>query len=223
MCKLIKNNQTLCLFWLIIATTFMIGCSSAPTVQNSPTTSSNTNSNPAKSAETNKSAVAPEGKPNPPDTTPQIETVYVDLTGSKCKTTDKNEDEGWSVQRCEGVGGYKLEVTDGDDRQTVSVIAPGGKISDLNFQANVSVGFSSIGEKAEWRVKKNDGKITPIAMIIRLNATKGDGAKTDSYLVVSKITADESCITDIVKPIANANEEARKLADTSAKKPCISN
>ena len=100
------------------------------------------------------------------------------------------------------------------------VIAPNGKRSALNFQANVSGAFSSIGKQAEWRVEKKGGKVIPLALILRLNTERGDGAKA-SFLVVAKITANKSCLTDSVKPMANANEEARKLADSSAHKPCL--
>ncbi len=218
-----KNYRNISLIALIITVSFFVGCPSAANVQNNPPANADSNQTGSGSAPTkNKSST--EEKPKPADTASKIETVYVDLTGSKCKTTDLNEEEGWSVQLCEGVGGYKLEVTAGDLRQTINVIAPNGKKSELDFQANVSGAFSAIGDKAEWRVEKKDGKVIPIAMIVRLNASdKKDETKTSSYLVVSKITPERSCITDVVKPMANANEEARKLADSSANKPCKAN
>ncbi len=216
-----KSYKIIYFFALFVAISFLVGCPSAANVQNSPAANAASNQTGSGSAP-NKNTVSTEEKPKPADTAAKIETVYVDLTGNKCKTTDSNEEEGWSVQLCEGVGGYKLEVTDGDLRQTINVIAPNGKKSELDFQANVSGAFSAIGDKAEWRVEKKDGKVVPIAMIVRLNANdKKDETKTNSYLVVSKITPERSCITDVVKPIANANEEARKLADSSANKPCM--
>lgn len=154
----------------------------------------------------------------------KIESIYTDLGEKKCKTTDSNEEEAWIVQECPGVGGYKLEVTEGDLRQTLNLINPNGKIKELDFQQNVSGSFSTLGEKAEWRVKKSDGKEKPFALIVRFNVSENPDKpeKNTSYLVVVKISGESSCITDVVKPMAEANQKARDLADASEKKPCKS-
>lgn len=163
--------------------------------------------------------------PDPPQEgqTEKIDSIYTDLASSKCKTTELNEDEGWSVQLCRGAFGYDLEVTEGDLRQSVTVIGPGGKRHELNFPTLVSAAFSSVGEKAEWRFREEDGKREPFALIIRFNASEDaeDSSKVTSYLTVSKITEDEICLTDIVKPVRNANEQARELALGASDKPCL--
>lgn len=223
-----KNKKIFGLFALIPAVILMLGCSTTANVQSNSTANSNTTSSePSKGGEVSKTTSPSEEKTKTADSSPtsdKVEFVYTDITSAKCKTTEKNEDEGWIVQMCDGVAGYKLEVSEGDLRASINVIAPSGKTSELNFQQNVSSAFSTLGEKAEWRMMKKDGKSVPFALIVRLNASKGDdGTKTDSLLVVSKIDGDKSCVTDVVKPIANANEEARKLADNSANKPCKTN
>jgi hypothetical protein len=215
-----KNHKTVYLFGLLVATSFLIGCSSAANVQNNSAMSANQ----SKPADPNKNSSAGAGetpKPaNAPASSDKPIPVYTDLTEKSCKTTKKNEAEEWMTQICDGVGGYKLEVFEGDLRSSINVIAPGGKKSELDFQ-QVSGAFSTLGEKAEWRVEKKDGKDVPTALIVRFNASKGDDdTKQDSFLIVSKIAADKSCITDVVKPSANANEEARKLAENAATKPC---
>lgn len=114
-------------------------------------------------------------------------------------------------------------MTEGDLRQSIDVVAPNKKIFELDLTGNVSTAFSSVGEKAEWRVTGGKGKtVTPTALIIRYNASENadDSTKLTSYLVVAKITKTEICVTDVVKPGANANEQARKLADLSTAKPC---
>lgn len=153
----------------------------------------------------------------------EIESIYTDLAAEKCKTTSSNEEEAWSVQECPGIGIYKLEVTEGDLRQSINVIATSGDKWELDFPQNVSNAFSSFGDKAEWRVKKTGGKITPIALITRynVNADPENPEKITSYLVVTKFENEFVCITDIVKPVANANEKARESADKSAGKPCL--
>ena len=81
------------------------------------------------------------------------------------------------MQECPGISVYKLEVTEGDLRQSINVIAASGDKWELGFPANVSSAFSSFGDKAEWRVKKTDGKITPIALITRYNAAESGNLK----------------------------------------------
>ena len=153
----------------------------------------------------------------------KIESLYSDLNTKVCKTIEQS-DEGTGSYRgeCKGIGGYKLQVTEGDIRQSIDVIAPNKKKFELDLIGNVSTAFSSVGEKAEWRVTRKGKTITPTALIVRYNTSENpdDSSKLTSYLVVAKITKNEICITDVIKPAANANEEARKLADASVAKPC---
>jgi len=103
------------------------------------------------------------------------------------------------------------------------VIAPNKKKFELDSYRNVSSAFSSVGAKAEWRIVRSKGKtVTPTALIVRYNVSENsdDSSILTSYLVVSKITKNEICITNVVKSSAKANVEARKLADASVIKPC---
>lgn len=155
--------------------------------------------------------------------TKKIRSVYTDLAAEKCRQIELDENEGGFYQgECVGVGGYKLEVIEGDLRQTINIVAPNGEKHELNFQSNVSYAFSFLGEKAEWRVSGEGKKAKPIALIVRFNASENpeNPEKNTSYLIVSKITDKMACVTDVVKPAKNANVTARKLADASADKPC---
>lgn len=213
------------LFALLVAVCSFAGCQSNAVVVNTSPTNTNSNQT-AKSGEPDKPATPAENKTNAankPATSEKVEPIYTDITDKGCKTTDKNEQEEWMTQICNGVGGYKLEVFEGDLRSSINVVAPNGKKSELEFQ-QVSGAFSTLGDKAEWHVEKKDGKDVPTALIVRFNASKAeDETKSDSYLIVSKISPEKSCITDVVKPSANANEEARKLAESAATKPCKTN
>lgn len=154
-----------------------------------------------------------------------IESIYTDTIGSKCRTTFTDQESGSSEQRCPGVGGYGLEVLDGDSRMSVTVIAPGGKRHPLDLWTVVSTAFSSIGEKAEWRVTHNGKKVTPVALIIRFNASENpdDPYAQTSYLAVAKITPQQICVTDRIAPSSTANEEARRAADIAASRQCLPN
>ncbi len=157
--------------------------------------------------------------------TAKIESLYTNLDGKGCKTLESStEGAGWYLGECAGVGGYKLQISEGDIRQSIDVIAPNKKKFALDFQQNVSVAFSYVGAKAEWRVTREGKTVAPFALIVRFNASENaeDSTKNTSYLIVSKITKKEICITNVVKPGAKANEEARELADASAAAPCKS-
>lgn len=147
----------------------------------------------------------------------QNTTVYTSTRTAACKTISSNPDEAGSYEgECPGVGGYKVRLLEGDIRQTLNIITPAKKTFELNFWSFYG-GFSSIGEKIEWRLKKG----VPVALIARFNvADFEDSSKSTSYLMISKISKTESCVTDIVLPMAKQNEEARKLADGASGKPC---
>jgi hypothetical protein len=147
----------------------------------------------------------------------QIKSLYTGLTAKDCKATSVPVEDGYTGI-CPGVAGYTLELLEGDSRQTVNVMAPDKKKHELEFWSNVSSGFSSLGAKAEWRMK---GKV-PVALIMRYNASENpdDSSKITSYLVVVKISKTDVCIIDIIKPSKTQNIEARKLADTPSKRIC---
>lgn len=148
----------------------------------------------------------------------QNTSIYTSTSTKACKTIESSAKEaGFYRGRCPGVGGYRLELLEGDLRQTLNVITPAKKKSELNFwQYNGS--FSSIGEKVEWRLSKG----VPVALIARFNVSNPeDSAKTTSFLVVSKIGRKESCVVEIIDPVAKQNEKARVSADGAASKPCL--
>jgi hypothetical protein len=145
--------------------------------------------------------------------------VYTSLSG--CKLVKTGQD--WSVSACRGVGGYNLQLEYGDARESITVFSPDRQKHELELWHVVSSGFSSVGQKAEWRVTKKSGKTVPHALIVRFNASENpeDSTKVTSYLVVAKITPGKICVTDKIAPSATANEEARRAADASADKPCM--
>lgn len=152
----------------------------------------------------------------------RIDSLYTDLAPDKCETIESEMDGYYSVQKCPGEFGYHLEVVESDIRQTINVVDPSGKKHELDLGGIVSRAFSYVGNKAEWRFREESGQKKPFALIVRFNASVDPNSnKEASYLTVSKITEDKICVTDVVKPIPNANVEARKLADKAADKPCL--
>jgi hypothetical protein len=161
-------------------------------------------------------ALAVSAKAQSPDS------VYTSISAKTCKTIKVDKEGEGSVQSCAGIAGYRLLVEEGDLRQSITVVTPKGKKHELNYWQVITGGFSSLGEKAEWRVVKRKGRTVPVALIVRVNASENpdDGKKITSYLAVAKITAEKICVTDKINPGASQNEEARRAADSSANKSC---
>ncbi len=145
----------------------------------------------------------------------QNKSIYTPLTNDKCQV---KIDSKLPIMNgmCPGVGGYNLGIADDDSRMSVSVVAPDKKVFELDFWGHFNR-FSSVGEKAEWRMKGN----TPVALIIRYNVSNAnDETKNISYLMVSKITKTQSCVVGILKPSKSQNILAQQLADSASNKPC---
>jgi len=152
------------------------------------------------------------------------QSVYTNLDPNSCKTLKSESSEGgYYLGRCIGAAGYTLLLEEGDIRQNITVVTPRKTKHSLDLWTVVSPAFSSVGPKAEWRISKQGKKLTPSALIVRYNASEDSEHpdKTTSYLVVTKITPTEICVTDRVSPGPKANEEARRLADESVTKPCL--
>jgi len=147
--------------------------------------------------------------------------VYTNLTGRQCKTLKSTSAEGGSYEgQCPGVAGYKLLVQEGDLRQNIVVITPSGKKQSLELWNVVGSSFSSLGEKAEWRMKGG----SPAALIVRYNVANPEDStkKGTSWLAVVRISSDATqiCVTESIAPGADQNLKARAAADNSTSKPC---
>jgi hypothetical protein len=148
----------------------------------------------------------------------QNTSVYTSTSTKVCKTIESSSKEGgYYPDRCPGVGGYKLELIEGDIRQTLNVITPAKTKFELNFwQYNGN--FSSMGDKVEWRLHKGE----PVALIARFDTSDPDNSsKIHSFLVVSKISGKASCVVEVLDPTAKQNEKVRVSADAATSKPCV--
>ncbi len=154
----------------------------------------------------------------------QNRSVYTPLDTKHCRTIKSpNADEDDLLGRCRGVAGYALLLSEGDLRQDLIVITPRRKEHSLELWTVISGGFSTVGPRVEWRMARQNGKLAPVALIVRYNANEDaeHPNKLMSYLAVAKITAGEICVTNKISPGANANIDARSAADSAATKPCL--
>jgi hypothetical protein len=148
-----------------------------------------------------------------------VRSVYTSLDTARCRLLSKHEETGGTLHRCLGAAGYALQVADDDARMSVNVVTPAGRVHELNYWSTVTGNFSSLGPRAEWRMRGE----RPYALIVRVNANEdpANPERTTSYLAVARVSARGSCVTDRIAPSANANELARRAADRSAGRPCL--
>ena len=149
------------------------------------------------------------------------ESRYTPLSTSKCITLHQEHES--IRQECPGFASYQLHVIESDLRQSITLIKQ-GKEYPLQFWSTASPQFSTLGTKAEWRFIVNNQILSPIALISRLNVVTGEEAdETTSWLVVSKITAEQVCVVAKVRPQRDGsqNQKARDIADKSGDLPCL--
>lgn len=154
----------------------------------------------------------------------KVTSVYTSLSAGRCQVVKSGGETGGSTRRCPGVGGYSLLVLDDDERMSVTIVSPDKKEYPLDYWNVVTGGFSTLGAKAEWRVVKEKGKIVPIALIVRVNATTEENPgkpQKKSFLAAAKITPGSACVTEKIDSVTNANQKARRAADASAAKACL--
>ena len=147
-----------------------------------------------------------------------VTSVYTELDEKSCEKLEPDEANGvLYLGRCEGAGGYALHIIEGDLRQQVEVISPDGEEHELRLWHHFP-GFTAVGPRAEWRVK--DG--VPFALFFRyyVNNNPSDSDKYTRYLMVVKITETLACVTEIIGPSKDQNEQARKAADRAPNTPC---
>lgn len=149
-----------------------------------------------------------------------IHSVYTSLAEPDCRLIEVEEETGGSTSRCPGVAGHALKVMEGDLRMSIDVITPGGRTHELNYWGVITHGFSSLGPRAEWRMRGD----RPIALIVRVNASEDpeDSSRITSYLAVARFTAAKICVTDRIAPSPDANVAARAAADAAGNRPCLS-
>src|SRR5437870_3688426 len=78
--------------------------------------------------------------------------VYTNLSGKNCRSIKTVAETGSSVEKCSGVANYSLLVLDDDNRMSLTLVSPDRKEHPLDLWTIVTTSFSTLGEKAEWRV-----------------------------------------------------------------------
>lgn len=142
-----------------------------------------------------------------------IGSTYTKLVLAACRSEAPAADDpvGGPTWWCEGYGGTKVRVVEGDLRYMVSY---GRDAADEPAAFETLPAFNHIGETIEWRL---EGK-RPFATIIRY-FTDAETGPDGQVLVVTKLGGKgQVCHVGYVDALANkdANTVARQVADTMA-------
>lgn len=143
--------------------------------------------------------------------------VYTPLSGKACTRHADDESTGAYTLDCPGIGGFRLRVLQDDERSSVNVITPDKRVLPLDYWNVVTRGFSTLGNKAEWRIARSGNQTAPVAVIVRVNAldqSDPEHPKRVPMLAVARIFRDAACVTRTIDANApNAKEQARRFAD----------
>ena len=142
---------------------------------------------------------------------------YSDLYGKQCRTTDLTP--RGSSRECAGVAGYRLAVHDDDDRTSVDVIAPNRAVYPLSFWEVVTLGYASVGQKAEWVMGARRGHPMPTALLVRL--TRLDQRDPGELVAVARLDRDGACVVFKGEIGAPGVEAAAHKAATDAGRKCL--
>lgn len=139
----------------------------------------------------------------------------------QCRLIEKNEEEGgYYRHHCPGVGGFSYELVESDLRQSLVIIAPGGRRDDVSLtSATGSGGFSTIGETFDWRGLAG---APPRSLTVRFRVNEDPEAivPARSYLVVIGLAA-PACPIGVVPPGPGQNDTARAIADRDPLPACV--
>lgn len=154
----------------------------------------------------------------------EIVSAFTDLDADEhCSVfATAGEDDGdWANLVCAGYRGYPVVIYYADLRESIFYgFPPDG---DLAPAWESFDGFNSAGPRIEWRIERDGARETPFATIHRWFVSEADDteAKTEVLVVekVGQIHGRESCAVGYVVATGNpnANEKARRIADTQAR------
>ncbi len=154
----------------------------------------------------------------------EVVSAYTDLEADQHCSVFAAAEEGdgdWADMVCSGYRGYPVVIHYADLRESIFYgFPPDG---DLAPAWESFDGFNSAGPRIEWRIERDGARETPFATIHRWFVSEPDDseAKTEVLVVekVGQIHGREGCVVGYVVATGNvdANEKARRIADTQAR------
>lgn len=145
---------------------------------------------------------------------PAAESRYIPF--SKCKLVETNENEDWSVSKCEAMPGWSVFIDYGDARDDLRLAPKGGKEVNLGLPMLGGGGFNTLGPTFEWRGRTAGGTFTPHALIVR-NAKSEDPEHSERQTsLLAVIDLAKLCVVALVRPGPEQNRQAQAIADAGA-------
>ena len=119
----------------------------------------------------------------------RTESIYTSLAEEDCRNLPEQIGDGVVYAgECKGVGGFKIVHVASEHSSIIDLIDPAGRGIKLNIRSLMGTAAPSmLGDKVEWRVKKEkNGKAEPYALFARVNVfdDPNNASKQKSYLVV---------------------------------------
>jgi len=158
-------------------------------------------------------SAAPAPEPTPSPVTGRAYR-YTPLTGCKL-VREEREEMPYAEVLCAGPAGWALRIADSDARQTLAVVAPGGKETRIDLSRVSGGAFNSFGSTAEWRGPAGE-PFAPDSLVVRFRvAEEPHPAPEVAYLLALRL-APAPCLVAKVAPGPGQNDSARAAADQPA-------
>jgi hypothetical protein len=138
------------------------------------------------------------------------DSIYTRHDYERCART--SDDDPIMERRCEGHDGIAVHWTNEPDNSSVSF----GSENSIGGEFDARFTFATVGDVIEWRGPVQNGRVAPVAAIVRYQLCRAVGGPCTPELAIYRLHGKRgSCIAATVngrRPDANAR--AREIADT---------
>ena len=132
---------------------------------------------------------------------------------ARCRTIEESDQGPYWRGSCPGHAGWRIEWSESDLRQGLTLIDEAGRKTDLDLSILVAKGaFNNLaGAPIEWRGPKAK---SPDSLIVRMNVdNEEEGRPQASRLAVVRLSP-TPCVIGVVEPAPDQNLKAREIADS---------
>ena len=143
-----------------------------------------------------------------------VVSVYSDISAGVCGAKQRREPADHEVvhRACRVLGAFNVETTYRGTSVSFILRGRGG-------EARLGAGYS-VGDKIEWRGRREGGRFVPDSAIVRLTSRNTAGRPVSAFAIL-RIDNGRPCTAALLDASgAGANTRARKAADAAASCPC---
>lgn len=152
--------------------------------------------------------------------------LYSELHGKACQTVEADKGSGAASRLCRGVGGYHLLVHEANGQTSVDIVTPNNTVWPLEYWEVVTPGLSSVGRMAEWRMEMRNGKLVPVALLVRLDTRAPDltgprMAGSGGIMTAARIDRDGACVVYQGSGNAKTADADARAAAANRERKCL--